>query len=59
MIIQSIEFAVMIRDRADFAMIIQSIEFAVMIQHREMVLKHGGAPLVAESGLGRQPECTG
>ena len=29
------------------------------IQNLEMMLKHKGAPLVAESGLGRQVACTG
>ena len=28
-------------------------------QDRKMVLRHGGAPLVAESEIGRLPECTG
>ena len=28
-------------------------------EHKMMVLRHGGAPLVAESGVGRLPECTG
>ena len=35
------------------------VEAQTKVQNRVMVLKHGGAPLVAEGGLCRQPECTG
>ena len=35
------------------------VEAQTKTQNQRIVLKHVGAPLVAESWVGRRPECTG